>query len=316
MLGVTVAKRHRQNLITASFHYLVKGISNEEDPQNPVEGGFSRAEFERVIARISDQRPLDESDAVVIANIKEGKDIPFSDHQEIRVDLHFGAFDGAYYGHRYRNNEVGAISAESLNLRGFHYLLAHLRDGKILVGVTYNGQFGDFLGIKSCLSHILRGNHTVKSRSITSISDEIGDGVPVELKLTYRKASDRPERRNLFGKVGVIAIKAADFGEQFGDEVARIAQNVTGDTQARRRSLARIVNQGNVIELDDDDIVGCSAVVRTNGRTSTVFLIGGNNMATKFRLNVQVDNEGIPARDQVRDEMLRVMRERVMPLLA
>ena len=134
-----MAKRHRSNLITASFHYLVKTTPNEADPSNPIEHPFTEAEFQRVVERISDANPIDERDPAVIESIKAGHILPFSEHELVDGYLHFGNFDGAYYGQKYRNNVFGVITADSLNLRTFHYLLTVLRDGKILVGVTYNG---------------------------------------------------------------------------------------------------------------------------------------------------------------------------------
>lgn len=222
--------------------------------------------------------------------------MPFSQHNEIEAGLHFGNFDGAYYGQEYRNNVLGLISADSLNLRPFNYLITKLGDGKILVGVTYHGQFGDYDGIRSCLTHLLRGNYNVVSKTIKNISSELGDGVPTELKLTYRKQSDRPERPNVFGSSGVIAIKSSEFGDGFGEEISRIARNVHGDVAQRKTILAQLVNQGEILELDSDDIIGCSAIVRKHGRTSTVYFLGQNNFATKFALEVNIDNNGVPNR--------------------
>jgi hypothetical protein len=133
-----MAKRHRNNLITASFHYLVKTVPNAVDPANPHEGPISDSDFRKIVARISDINPLDETDPEVVTRIKSGKDLPFSGHEEVDPGLHFGNFDGAYYGQQYRNNQLGIIPADSLNLRPFNYLITRLRDGKILVGATYN----------------------------------------------------------------------------------------------------------------------------------------------------------------------------------
>jgi len=312
-----MAKRNKNSLVAASFHYLIKTAPNEQDPENPIEAPFTVNEFQRVVARISSNVALDETSQGVIDDIKSGRDLPFSGYREIETGLHFGNFDGAYYGQQYRNNVHGVISAESLNLRPFNYLITRLRDGKILIGVTYHGQFGDYDGLRSCLTHILRGgNHQVTSRTIKSISGELGNGVPTELKLIYRKQSDRPERKSVFGSSGVIAIRGTEYGDGFGEEVGRIARNVRGNVTQRKRILADMVNQGDLIELDGDDIIGCTAIVREHGRTRTVYFLGENNFATKFALNVTVDNNGIPRRAEIQTEMVRAMREKILPLLA
>jgi len=310
-----MAKRAKNNIITTSFHYSIKTAKNEADPANPIESGFTQREFQRVVNRITDPTPLNERDVTVIEQIKAGTDLPFGEHELVDGYLHFGRFDGAYYGQQFRNNILGIISADSLNLRPFHYLITLLRDGKILVGVTYHGQFGDYEGISKCLMHILRGNYTIASRTLRSLSGEIGNGVPVELKLTYRRPDDRPERQHLFGRSGVIAIRNTEFGADFADQVSEVAAQVRGDVRRRKQVLADIVNNGELLELNDDDIIGCTAVVRENGRTRTIYLLGENNFATKFLLDVQVDADGVPQQDQVRDEMVRVLREKIMPMM-
>ena len=311
-----MAKRSNNNLLTASFHYLIKTTANELDQKSPIEAPITEVEFERVVARISSNTPLDETNLDVIDDIKFGRNLPFSDYRKIEPALHFGRFDGAYYGQQYRNNLHGVISADSLNLRPFNYLITRLRDGKILIGVTYHGQFGDYSGMRSCLSHILRGNYKVTSRSIKSLSGELGNGVPTELKLIYRKQNDRPERRNVFSSSGVIAIKGTEYGEGFGEEINRIARNVHGNVAQRKHILAGLANQGELLELDSDDIIGCTAIVREHGRTRTVYFLGENNFATKFGLEVAVDRNGVPNREQIQAEMVRVMREKILPILA
>lgn len=310
-----MAKRQRNHVITASFHYLVKSMPNDDEPENPIESGFTPGEFQRVLNRIRNTAPLDDQDDEVIANIKLGRDIPFTYYEEPPPALHFGDFEGAYYGQRYRNNRLGVIDADSLNLRNFHYLLTRLRDGRILVGVSYHGLFGDYDGMRKCLSFLLRGNYNVTSKTLTSISEEIGGGEPVSIKLTYSKANDRPERRPLFGSSGVLAIKAGDFGDDFGARVTDAVGRVRGTERQRKQALAQLINQGELLELDENDIVGCSAVIRENGRHRTVYFLGGNSFSTKFPLNVAVDADGAPDREQIKSEMIRVMRERILPLV-
>ncbi len=311
-----MAKWQRHHQVAASFHYLTKVVRDDRDPSVKLDRPFSPEEFRRIVARIKNTDALDDTDENVILEIKLGNDLPFRYHEECDGNLHFGEYEGAYYGQEYRNNRLGVIPADSLNLRRFHYLVTLLRDGKILIGVTYNGQFGDYDGLRSCFQFLLRSNESVASRTIRNISDELGNGTPVEVKLTYRKAAERPERRSLFGRTGVIAIKASDFGEDFPESVANMARSAKGTTADRRRSISQLVNESGMLELDDDEIIGCSAIVRENGRQRTVYFIGENSFSTKYPLAVEVSNTGIANRGQVKDEMIRVMREKIIPLLA
>lgn len=310
-----MAKKQRSKQITTAFHYLVKSMHNEDDPENPLEAGFSEAEFGLVLQRLRDTNPIDDRDEDVVARIKSGLDLPFLEFDELAPGVYFGDFEGAYYGQKFRNNQVGEIDPDSLNMRRFHYLITRLRDGKILIGVSYHGAYGDYEGFKSCVSHRLRGNYQVASKTLKSVRGEIGEGQPVSMKLTYRKAPNRVERRPLFGSSGEIAIKRSDFGENFEERVNSAAQRLRGPEQNKKRILADLVSQGELLELDEEEIIGCSALIRENGRYRTVYFLGENNFATKFPLRVDVGVHGQVNRDRVGQEMLRVMREEITPLL-
>lgn len=310
-----MAKKQRTQQIAVAFNYLVKSVPDEANPDLPIESGFTEAEFARVLARLRDTAPLNEHDDEVIRQIKMGENMNFLRFEEIEPGLYFGDFEGAYYGQRFRNNFLGEIDPESLNSRRFHYVITRLRDGKILVGVTYHGQYGDYDGLRSCLSHLLEGNHRIASKVLKSVSSEIGDGHPVSIKLTYRKRADRPEGRPLFGSSGEIAIKKSDFGGDFEDRVLAEVGRVRGTDIDRKRTLAQIVSQGDMLELDEDEIIGCSALVRQNSKYRTVYFLGENPNSTRFQLPVQVGAHGDVNREQIASEMIRVMRQHIMPLL-
>lgn len=310
-----MAKRQRNQLVTTAFHYLEKSLPND-DPDEPDDtAGFSEEEFERVIARLRDTEELDDTDPMVVSRIKDGIELHRKTFERASPGVYFGEYEGAYYGQRLRNNLLGDIDPESLNLRKFYYIITRLRDGKILIGVTYHGQFGDYDGIRAYISHHLRGNHRVASKTLKSIATEIGEGTPISLKLTYRKNADRAERRSLFGSSGEIAIKRSDFGADFDERVSGAARQIRGNDAQRKRAIASLVNQGEMLELDADEIIGCSAVISHHGRQRTVYFLGDNNFSTKFFLAVQVGLHGDTDPVEVMNAMLEVMRERVIPLI-
>ncbi|MCA0996303.1 hypothetical protein [Alloyangia pacifica] len=310
-----MAKRHRKNLITASFHYLVKLEKNEKDPQNPIEHPISEAEFNRVLRRISDRSPINVKDPEVIRRIKMGEELPFGSYKELDYGIHFGSFEGAYYGQRYRNNVHGDITAESLNLRKFHYLIHKDAKGRVIIGVTYNGQYGDYEGMRSCLLHLMGGNSKITSKSITSLSHEIGAGKASEIRLSYRKNRDRDESENIFSRSGAIAIKRTEFGDGFDEAVNELSKSVKGDTKQRQKIIAQIVNEGDLLELDDEDIIGCTALVRQGKQQKTVYFLGQNNMATKFHLGIEVDGDGAARDSEVQEALLNLYLEDIFGLI-
>lgn len=310
-----MARRHRNQLVTTAFHYLVKSLPNDDPDAPDDEDGFTQEEFDRIVDLLRDTSRLSDQDLQVVRAIKDGTEMHRHSFAEPHPGVFFGEYEGAYYGQRLRNNMLGDIDPESLNLRKFYYLVTRLRDGKILVGVTYHGQFGDYEGIRAYFSHHLRGNYRVASKTLKSIATELGDGHPISLKLTYRRAADRPERRSLFSTSGEIAVKRSEFGDDFEDRVAGAARQIRGTDAQRKRAIANLVNQGDMIELDADEIIGCSAVVTQNGRQRTVYFLGENNFSTKFYLPVNVRLHGDTDPQEVMNAMLEVMRERVLPLI-
>ncbi|OKH86368.1 hypothetical protein [Thalassospira sp. TSL5-1] len=306
-----MAKRNRSTQISASFHYLVKQRKSEPDAEDT---GFTKQEFNKIVNHIKKIDPVDLNDLAEIEKVKRGENVPFISHEEIKENTHFGCFEGAYYGQEYRNSKVGRIDPESLNLRKFCYLVDYRRDGKILIGTQYTGNYGDYDGIKRCFQHLLRNNeYKITSRTFTSIRHEIGDGEPVELKVNIRRPNARAGGPTIFSSSAMISIKRADYGDDFGDDVKQTLAQIKGDKAARKGALAKLMNNGEILEIDDDDIQGCSLLMSHNGSKHTVYLLGDSKFATKFPLKATVDANGLPYQNQVRVEMLRVLNEIVTP---
>lgn len=307
-----MAKRLRVARVTASFHYLVKETRDGEDN---IEAGFSQREFDKVVQRLRDVSPINLNDENEVKKIKLGENLPFLAHNEIYPTLHFGCFEGAYYGHEYRNSKYGKIDAESLNLRKFHYLISHLRDGKIVIGAQYNGNYGDYDGLRKCLTYLLDGNgFDIKSRTFSSISHEIGGGQPVELKVNIRRQNHRLGGPSLFSTSAMLAIRKSDYGADFGADVKRtLLPALKGDAQARKVALAKLMSESELMDVADEDIEGCTLIVRNDGGQCTIYLLGDNSFATKFPLNAEVDLNGIPNEAQVQTEMCKILEGIVIP---
>lgn len=309
-------KKHNHNHISASFHYLKKWREDQSNKNQNVAEAFTDEEFARVIDAVSAPRSLDIKKSDVVEKLKIGTEIPFGNYLDCGKGVHFGSFEGAYFGQRYRNNLKGEIPADSVNLREFNYILTKMRSGIILVGVTYHGLYGDYTGLWNFLRRILKGNHKISSIAIKSVSDELGSGEPTEIKLSWRKNSDRPEHRPLFGNAGVIAIRKTDVGKGFGEHVRRIANSVSRDRSKQKKILADIVNEGSIIEVDESEIQECSAIVRQNGKNKTIYLIGQNDFATRFILDVPIKKDGMPDKRAVKDAMIHLISDKIVPLLA
>lgn len=307
-----MAKRQRVSHISASFHSLVKRPRDDDDDAEDLK--FTQNDFQKLLNRIGDTSPINFKDDDEVRLIKLGKNIPFLYYEKLEENTHFGCFEGAYYGQEYRNTKVGLIDADSLNLRQFGYILDFRRDGTIVVGTQYTGNFGDYDGLRKCLAHILSGSgYKVISRSFTSFKHEITDGKPVEIKVNIRRQGRREGASSLFSKTATFGIKRSEYGDDFEADVKRTLGNVRGSRDDRKAALAKLLNQGEMIEIDDDDIIGCTVLIQKDKGQHTVYLLGDGYQATKFPLAIDVPPSGIPDRAHVRNEMRRILDDVITP---
>ena len=306
-----MAKRQRTNQVTASFHYLVQRQRGDTDAD---EVGFTKQEFERLCNRLRDVTPIDFDAEAEIRRLKQGDILSILKFTQINENRIYGRFEAAYYGQEYRNTKVGTIDADSINLRTFHYIVDRRRDGKIVVGAQYLGNFGDYDGLGYSISKILQSSQSVvRSKSFTSLRHEIGRGTPVELKVTLRRPGKKLGSRSLFSRSGVFAVRGSDYGDDFGDDIRSLIPHVQGSLDARKAALAKIISQGDLMDIDDEDIAGCTVLMRQDGSQYTVYLLGDNKFSTKFPLSVNVPPNGLLDYDRVKNEMVRVLDDIVTP---
>lgn len=307
-----MAKKQRTNQVTASFHYFLKRQRGQPDSEAQ---GFTAGDFQRLVTRMRDVDPIDFDDEREIRRIKSGDNIPLLRVTQITENRFFGQFEGAYYGQEYRNTRLGTIDADSLNLRKFHYVVDYRRDGKIVLGIQYIGNFGDYDGIRSCFIKILQDeNHIVSPTSITSLRNEIGDGEPIELKVSLRRQNPIAGGGSIFSRSGVYAVKRSDYGDDFSRDIRESLLNrVRGTVDAKKSAIAQIMSQGDFMEVNEDDIQDCTVLVRKDGHQYTVYLLGDNSLATKFPLSVQVPQNGLLDYGQVQGEIIRILDDVITP---
>ncbi len=306
-----MAKRQRSNQVTASYHYVVQRPRRDTEAD---EVGFSAADFSKLCAHLSDVTPINFKDDAELTKIKHGEKLSLLKATQISKTRLFGQFEAAYYGQEYRNTQVGKIDAESVNLRTFHYVIDHRRDGRIVIGNQYLGNFGDYEGLSYFITKILTTDkNVVRTKSFTSLKHEIGNGTPVELKVSLNKPDKKLGGRSLFSRTGVFAIKGSDYGDDFEADIRQFIPKVKGSLDDRKAALARIISQGDLMDIDDEDIADCTVVMRKDNSQYTVYIVGGNNISTKFPLGVHVPPNGLLDYDRVRSEMERILNDVVTP---
>ncbi|BAV64100.1 hypothetical protein [Sphingobium cloacae] len=133
----------------------------------------------------------------------------------------------------------------------------------------------------------------VRSKSFTNIRHELDNGTPVELKVTLNRPGKKLGSKSLFSSTGIFAVRGSEYGDNFEKDVKGLVPHVKGSLEARKAALANIMSQGDLMDIDDEYIAGCTVLMRQDGHQYTVYLLGDSNVSTKFPLSVHVPSNGL-----------------------
>lgn len=297
-----------------AFHFLEKGLRDETG--NFMPSTFVQAEFDALLDKIESQPTPDISDKDQFEAVKYGRLVPFYELKRVGDRLFQGKFDAAYFGHSFRNSEKGKISAESINQRVFHFLLYLSESGKIYVGTQYLGLYGDYTGLKKAILRYLGLGSSVRSCIIRSDAEDLKGLTPVDIRVTLARRPDDVASKALLSSSSMIAFKA-DPTPEYKRAVQSKLFSLLGQPQQKiKAAVAELLNETDAYSVSEDDIENCVITARKpKGRGSTsIYLFGDGSKATKYVLDVGLDQDGLPYTDQARKEMIRRLKEDVLAI--
>ena len=299
--------------VSASFHYLVR-MKKSGDEEVPVP--FTTADFTALFERMQRQKPFDLSSEADIARLRSRKEAPLENLEFVNARLITGTFKASYYGHGYDNSEKGRISADSVNLRPFHFLLYLAESGYIYIGSQYLGQFGGYRILRDTIKGMMPDSAGIRALSYRLGASYYRNAVPKEIRVNVaKKATSIAGRSQLGGKM-MIALTRTSKDDPLVDRVRSGIIPYFGRTQREiKQAVAGLMNQSDLIAIDDDDVLDCTVLADMNGKSTTIYMFDTGVRATRFKLDVDVDEDGHPANADTCNEILIALNDHVISVI-
>lgn len=296
--------------VSASFHYLYRTRKSGEDD---VAFPFTPADYSQLFGKMQAQKPFDLTLEADVERLRSRKEAPFENLTLMNDRTITGTFRASYWGHGYDNTEKGRISADSVNLRPFHFVLYLSETGNIYIGSQYLGLFGGYNTLKDTLIGMLPDRKGVRSASFRLGASYYKNAEPKEIRVNVsNKATSVAGRSSLGGKM-MIALTRSSKEDPLVDRVKKGIIPFFGQRRSEiQQAVAGLMNQSDIIEVSDDDILDCTVLADMNGKTTTIYMFDNGLRATRFRLEVEVDNDGHPENADTCNEILVALNEHVI----
>lgn len=305
--------RPKREAITVSFHHLSR-IDPEEEGEPQV--AFTKDDFRKLVHEIKNQKVPNLAVKDELEAVRFGKIIPFSEVEERSSRLTFFKFTAPYSGHSFLNSEKGKISKESVNQRTFNAIIYLSDDGKIHVGAQYLGTYGGWTPLVTSLKRILGQPSSLKSVSYRNEMAYLDGAIPKELQVTINKQpkdiAGAGQRRTKF----LFATQRIERGDHFENDTKQNIVPLYGQEPKKIRArLAEELVRNGLTEVTDADIEGCVLVAEIDGREKRFYFLDSNGFATKFPVDVGLDEDGHPVTDQVRTKMFDLLQSEIIAKL-
>lgn len=308
-------KGKKDELAYVSFHFLEKGTRSDDGTFTL--SSFSQSTFDALVSKIESQPEPDIAKLADFDAVKFGRIVPFIDTERVNSRTFRGRFDSAYFGHSYKNSEKGKISADSINQRTFHFILYFSKSGRIYIGTQYLGMYGDYGTFSRVILRMLGLGPLVRSSIIRSDAEELKGLVPTEVKITLSQAAQDIAKKGLFNKGSLVVFKPGG-DNQFANRINQELIPLKGRPEREiKKKVAQLLSEGEAYSVSEDDIENCVISARKVKRrgTSTIYLLGDGNRATKFPLNVKMDDDGHPEIDKTKAEILLRLKTEIISKL-
>ena len=303
--------RLKRETVSVSFHYLTRIVDVGLATEHFVP--FSQVEFTQLSLNLRSKPVLDIRDVTIADQLRFRDEIPLEKIVEIDNRTVFGIFKASYSGHVYENNVRGQIPAESVSLRPFHFLLYFSESGRIYVGTQYLGQFGGYEAFRSALFKSLPDKKGVFSRTFRQGGVDVSKVQAKEVQVELLSRSSSIASSNVFTKSGMVIFRKRDKDDGFEGQVTKGILSPLGRARGDiKTEIAKILSQGQLIDVKDEDIEDYIVVASVNGRKKNIYMLEDGNFATKFPMNVSLGADGHPPYSQTRDAMVKVLSDEII----
>lgn len=302
--------KHKIDEVTVSFHYLVREKKNDDG--EVVEDEITENEFEKIYNKLKALTAADLKDEATESEIKFGHLVTIQKLEKYDDKYISGIYEGPYWGHSYKNSEKGEISASSLNLRPFFFLLYLADSGRVYVASQYLGNFGAYTHLKNTILNVFANRKGLVARSFNATLDHLKNFEPKEVEVRFARKPSDIAGGNTYGLTGAYTFGKQYIDDGFEEETKKgfLAPLLEGKTKKEiRKSISAVLKQKDILEVDDDEIEGCKVVVQIGPKnTKTIQLLDHKDFATRFPVDVDLKVDGHPKYEPLKEEAIKILK--------
>lgn len=306
-----MAKSRKKEAVTASFHYLTRETSDNKG--NITVHPFTQDEFDDLASKLISKTALDFSDEGVKERLRFRNEVPMEKVRRVSPQMVFGVYHGSYWGHSFNNTDKGEISADSVNLRSFHFLLYLSKSGKIYLGAQYLGQYGSYASLEKSIRSHLDDRQTVIPHSFRLDASHFVGAEPKEVRVNLYSNSENIAGPNIFRNRGMVSFRKTESGDGFEAGVRnRILAYLGKPSNIIKAEVAKLLNENELFDVKDSDIMDCTIVARMGNHDRVIHMIEASNYASKFEIYVPIDAKGHPEYEPTLNAMAALLANQIL----
>ncbi|MES3091906.1 hypothetical protein O6027_12000 [Sphingomonas aerolata] len=305
-----MARKRKKEAISVTFHYLDRQTTNEDDEL--VISGFTADEYNALVEKLKSLPKLDIHSEEFMKLIRSTNRVPIEDVETLNDDICFGLYKGVYTGHSYDNTEKGKISADSMNLRPFYFLMYLSSTGRIYIGTQYLGHYGSYVELRETIKAFLPDKKSIAAHSFRldsfAMQNLVAKEVRVRISKTKGKASD-----NVFDEGALVAFRKTNRDDDFEGEVAkRLLPFMGTDKEKVQKAVQVILKESKLVDVNDEDIADCMIIGEVNGQRKTVFMMEPGLFATQFPIVAALNLDGHPVYSETKKAMVSYLTDNII----
>ncbi|PIO97056.1 hypothetical protein CJ014_22415 [Pleomorphomonas carboxyditropha] len=139
------------------------------------------------------------------------------------------------------------------------------------------------------------------------------DALAKEVRISFSKNNPNIARGNVFQSGATIAFKKQSKDDGFEGVVAeRLLPHIGRPMREVRAAVADLLRENELVAVADDEIMDCSVVAVVNGNRKVIHMIESGQFATKFDLDVRLNEDGHPLPVDAQREMMKVLTDDII----
>lgn len=305
-----MARKKKKEAISVTFHYLDRQIVGEDEAIEV--RGFTEQEYTDLVDKLKSLPKLDIYSDEFKKLIRSTNRVPIQDIELLADSVCFGLYKGVYTGHSYDNTEKGKISADSMNLRPFYFLLYLSEAGRLYIGAQYLGHYGSYVELRETIKAFLPDKKTIAAHSFRLDSFAMQNLEAKEVRIKISKSKDLASD-NVFDDGALVAFRKTNRDDNFEGEVAkRLLPFMGTDKDKVQKAVQGILKESRLVDVNDEDIADCTIIGQVNGQRKTVFMLQPGLFATQFPISATLNGDGHPVYAETKKAMIDYLTDHII----